>query len=67
MAKRGMNERIQRLREQSVTTPVHIDLERAKIETDFYKENDFRQTVKEKAGKLCDHRILADRQCWKAL
>ena len=30
MAKRGMNERIQRLREQSVTTPVHIDLERAK-------------------------------------
>ena len=35
MAKRGMNERIQRLREQSVTTPVHIDLERAKIETDL--------------------------------
>ena len=35
MAKlRGMNERIQKLRELSVTTPVHIDLERAKIETD---------------------------------
>lgn len=33
--KRGMNERIQKLRELSVTTPVHIDLERAKIETDF--------------------------------
>ena len=32
-AKRGMNERIQKLRELSVTTPVHIDLERAKIET----------------------------------
>ena len=29
MAKRGMNERIQKLRELSVTTPVHIDLERA--------------------------------------
>ena len=36
--KRGMNERIQKLRELSVTTPVHIDLERAKIETDFYRE-----------------------------
>lgn len=45
MAKRGMNERIQRLREQSVTTQVHIDLERAKIETDFYKENDGKYSV----------------------
>lgn len=45
MAKRGMNERIQRLREQSVTTPVHIDLERAKIETDFYKKNDGKYSV----------------------
>ncbi|MDO4383722.1 MAG: glycyl radical protein [Eubacteriales bacterium] len=45
MAKRGMNERIQRLREQSVTTPVHIDLERAKIETDFYKENDGKYSI----------------------
>ncbi len=45
MAKRGMNARIQRLREQSVTTPVHIDLERAKIETDFYKENDGKYSV----------------------
>ena len=45
MANRGMNERIQRLREQSVTTPVHIDLERAKIETDFYKENDGKYSV----------------------
>ena len=45
MAKRGMNERVQRLREQSVTTPVHIDLERAKIETDFYKENDGKYSV----------------------
>ena len=37
---RGMNERIQKLRELSVTTPVHIDLERARIETDFYRKND---------------------------
>ena len=34
--KRGMNERIQKLRDLSVNTPVHIDLERAKIETDLY-------------------------------
>ena len=45
MAKRGMNERIQKLREQSVTTPVHIDLERAKIETDFYRENDGKYSI----------------------
>ncbi|MCI9074497.1 MAG: glycyl radical protein [Dorea sp.] len=46
MAKlRGMNERIQKLREVSVTTPVHIDLERAKIETDFYKENDGKYSI----------------------
>lgn len=36
--KRGMNERIQKLREISVNTPVHIDLERARIETEVYKE-----------------------------
>ncbi|MCI8708708.1 MAG: glycyl radical protein [Dorea sp.] len=46
MAKlRGMNERIQKLRELSVTTPVHIDLERAKIETDFYKANDGKYSI----------------------
>lgn len=42
---RGMNERIQKLREISVTTPVHIDLERAKIETDFYRENDGKYSI----------------------
>ena len=31
MATHGMNERIQKLRDISVNTPVHIDLERAKI------------------------------------
>ena len=40
MAKlRGMNERIQKLRQISVTTPVHIDLERAKIFTEKTMEN----------------------------
>ena len=42
---RGMNERIQKLRDISVNTPVHIDLERAKIETDFYKENDGKYSI----------------------
>lgn len=38
MELRGMNERIKKLREISVNTPVHIDLERARIETEVYKE-----------------------------
>ena len=42
---RGMNERIQKLRELSVTTPVHIDLERARIETDFYRKNDGKYSI----------------------
>ena len=46
-----MNERIQKLRELSVTTPVHIDLERAKIETDFYREKLLKKT---KVMKLAD-------------
>ena len=37
---RGMNERIQKLRELTLTTPVHIELERARIETDIYRKND---------------------------
>ena len=45
MATHGMNERIQKLRDISVTTPVHIDLERAKIETDFYRENDGKYSI----------------------
>ena len=42
---RGMNERIQKLRELSVTTPVHIDLDRARIETDFYRKNDGKYSI----------------------
>lgn len=37
-AKRGMNERIQKLRELSVTTPVHIDLEEQKSRQIFTKK-----------------------------
>ncbi|MFI3173080.1 MAG: trans-4-hydroxy-L-proline dehydratase [Eubacteriales bacterium] len=38
MELRGMNERIQKLRQLSVGTEAHIDTERAKIETEVYKE-----------------------------
>ena len=45
MASRGMNERIQKLRDISVNTPVHIDLQRAMLETEFYKENDGKYSI----------------------
>jgi formate C-acetyltransferase len=35
----GMNERIQNLREESVSTPASLSIERALIETAFYREN----------------------------
>jgi len=35
----GMNERIQKLRKLSVETPATLSIERALIETEFYKEN----------------------------
>lgn len=38
MKKRGMNERIQKLREQSVGTEAHIYIERAKLITEAYKK-----------------------------
>ena len=37
MKKRGMNARDQALRELSVNTQPHIDMERAKSETETYK------------------------------
>lgn len=45
MEERGMNDRIKRLRHISTTTPVHIDLERARIETEFYKKNEGKYSV----------------------
>ncbi len=35
----GMNPRIQRLRKESIDTPATLSIERALIETEFYKEN----------------------------
>ena len=45
--KRGMNERIQMLREQSLNAVPHIYMERADIETDTYKEYEGRVSVPE--------------------
>ena len=36
----GMNERVRRLRQQNFDTPTTLSIERARIETAFYKEND---------------------------
>ena len=38
--KPGMNERIRRLREESVSTPATLSIERALIETSFYRKNE---------------------------
>ena len=35
----GMNERIRRLRQENFNTPTTLSIERALIETAFYKEN----------------------------
>lgn len=35
----GMNERVRRLRKESIETPTTLTIERALIETEFYKEN----------------------------
>ena len=35
----GMNDRIRRLRQQNFDTPTTLSIERALIETEFYKEN----------------------------
>lgn len=40
MEQRGMNERIRTLREKSVDTAAHIDMERAKIMTETYQEHE---------------------------
>lgn len=40
MAKHGMNERIHKLRKQSISATAHLDIERAKLMTDAYKKYD---------------------------
>ena len=56
MEKRGMNARVQALREQSVTTQPHIDLERAKSETKTYKKYEGQLSIPElRAQVLFDY------------
>ena len=43
--KPGMNSRVQALREESVSTPASLSIERALITTRFYKENEGRHSI----------------------
>lgn len=52
MEKRGMNERIQKLREFSVETPAHIDLERALSETKTYQTYEGELSTPELRGQV---------------
>ncbi|HIW20656.1 MAG TPA: glycyl radical protein [Candidatus Dorea intestinavium] len=49
---RGMNERIKRLRKESLATPAHIDLERAKIMTATYEEYEGSLSIPELRGQV---------------
>lgn len=43
--KPGMNQRIRDLREESITTPVSLSIERALLTTRFYKQNDGKYSI----------------------
>ena len=47
MEERGMNERIRKLRKQSLETEAYIDMERAKYFTQTYKEKEGHVSVPE--------------------
>ena len=55
MKKRGMNERIQKLREQSVETPAHIYIERAKLVTEAYKKYEGEVSIPELRALAFNH------------
>ena len=52
-----MNERVRRLRDESLHTPITISVERAELITDFYHENIGRFSVPMMRAKALDH-------CW---
>ncbi len=62
MERRGMNERVQKLREKSVTTQPYIDMERAKIMTETYKRFEGTLSVPELRGQTlkdyCEKKTL---------
>lgn len=51
----GMNERIQRLRKQSVTTDAFIDMERARFMTQLYQEKEGSVSTPELRGMMLRH------------
>ena len=52
---RGMNERIRRLRRESLETEAHIDMERAKIETEVYRRYEGTVSVPELRALVLKH------------
>ena len=52
---RGMNERIRRLRRQSVETQPHIDIERAVLETEAYQMYEGKVSVPELRALTLKH------------
>ncbi|MDO5409105.1 MAG: glycyl radical protein [Lachnospiraceae bacterium] len=52
---RGMNERIRRLRKQSLETQAHIDMERARLFTEVYREYEGRVSVPELRALCLKH------------
>ncbi len=52
MEKRGMNERVQALRELSVNTQPYIDMERCKSETETYKKYEGQLSIPELRGQV---------------
>ena len=52
---RGINERIQKLRQQSVETPAHIYMERAKLVTEAYKQYEGTVSVPELRALALKH------------
>lgn len=63
MMQRGMNERIRRLREQSVNTPPRLYLERADLETDVYIKYEGTVSVPELRALTLKHVMENKRLC----
>ena len=58
----GMNDRIRALREESISTPASLSIERALIETVFYRENDGKYAIPVLRGmnfmEICDKKNI---------
>ncbi len=61
-SKPGMNDRIRALREESISTPASLSIERALIETAFYRENDGKYAIPVMRGmnfmEICEKKSI---------